>query len=81
MASGAAAHGRGGCQQRADRRLAAAAIGAVELAGGKAHGSVLLALAVIGGIIGAISFSGSLIAFGKLQALSAGAALARRQLT
>ena len=48
---------------------AAAAIGAVELAGGKAHGSVLLALAVIGGIIGAVSFSGSLIAFGKLQGL------------
>jgi H+-translocating NAD(P) transhydrogenase subunit beta len=48
---------------------AAAAIGAVELFGGKAHGSVLLALAVIGGIIGAVSFSGSLIAFGKLQGL------------
>jgi len=48
---------------------AAAAIGAVELFGDKAHGSVLLALAVIGGIIGAVSFSGSLIAFGKLQGL------------
>jgi NAD(P) transhydrogenase subunit beta len=48
---------------------AAAAIGAVELGGGRAHGSVLLALAVIGGIIGAVSFSGSLIAFGKLQGL------------
>src|SRR5512145_2444059 len=48
---------------------AAAAIGAVELFGGKAHGSVMLALAVVGGIIGAISFAGSLIAFGKLQGL------------
>jgi NAD(P) transhydrogenase subunit beta len=48
---------------------AAAAIGAVELFGDKAHGTVLLALAVIGGIIGAVSFSGSLIAFGKLQGL------------
>jgi NAD(P) transhydrogenase subunit beta len=48
---------------------AAAAIGAVELNAGKAHGAVLLALAVIGGIIGAVSFSGSLIAFGKLQGL------------
>ena len=48
---------------------AAAAIGAAELFGGKAHGSVLLTLAVIGGIIGTVSFSGSLIAFGKLQGL------------
>ncbi len=48
---------------------AAAAIGAVELFGRNAHGTVLLALAVIGGIIGAVSFSGSLIAFGKLQGL------------
>ena len=48
---------------------AAAAIGAVELFGRNAHGSVMLTLAVIGGIIGAVSFSGSLIAFGKLQGL------------
>ncbi len=48
---------------------AAAAIGAVELFGRNTHGSVMLTLAVIGGIIGAVSFSGSLIAFGKLQGL------------
>ncbi len=48
---------------------AAAAIAAVELFGGEAHGTVTLSLAVIGGIIGAVSFSGSLIAFGKLQGL------------
>jgi NAD(P) transhydrogenase subunit beta len=48
---------------------AAAAIGAVELmkSGSSEHGLMMLALAVIGGLIGAISFSGSLIAFGKLQ--------------
>ena len=55
---------------------AAAAIAAVELyraamanAGGGAasHSSFVLALAVLGGIIGAISFSGSLIAWAKLQ--------------
>jgi H+-translocating NAD(P) transhydrogenase subunit beta len=53
---------------------AAAAIAAVELfslsaAGGEAHGLAFLTLAVLGGIIGAVSFSGSLIAFGKLQGL------------
>ncbi|HEV7633044.1 MAG TPA: NAD(P)(+) transhydrogenase (Re/Si-specific) subunit beta [Steroidobacteraceae bacterium] len=57
---------------------AAAAIAAVELyrvaaapgAQGATHtGIAILALAVVGGIIGAISFSGSLIAFGKLQGL------------
>jgi NAD(P) transhydrogenase subunit beta len=55
---------------------AAAAIAAVELyraAYGNAagapvnHSSVVMTLAVVGGIIGAISFSGSLIAWAKLQ--------------
>jgi H+-translocating NAD(P) transhydrogenase subunit beta len=48
---------------------AAAAIAAVELYRGDIAGSSIAALAVIGGIIGAVSFSGSLIAFGKLQGL------------
>jgi NAD(P) transhydrogenase subunit beta len=56
---------------------AAAAIAAVELykiampAPGTAahHGLATTTLAVVGGIIGAVSFSGSAIAFGKLQGL------------
>jgi H+-translocating NAD(P) transhydrogenase subunit beta len=48
---------------------AAAAIAAVELYAGNAHGLAFSALAVIGALIGAISFSGSGIAFGKLQGL------------
>jgi len=48
---------------------AAAAIAAVELYRGEAHGLVVMILAVVGGLIGAVSFSGSLIAFGKLQGL------------
>ncbi len=48
---------------------AAAAIAAVELFSGQAHGLAILTLAVLGGIIGAVSFSGSMIAFGKLQGL------------
>src|SRR5687767_282121 len=48
---------------------AAGAIAAVELFSGEAHGASVLALGVLGGIIGAVSFSGSLIAFGKLQGL------------
>ena len=48
---------------------AAAAIAAVELFSGNVHGSSALVLGVLGGIIGAVSFSGSLIAFGKLQGL------------
>jgi proton-translocating NAD(P)+ transhydrogenase subunit beta len=48
---------------------AAGAIAAVELFSGEARGTAVLALGVLGGIIGAVSFSGSLIAFGKLQGL------------
>ncbi len=48
---------------------AAAAIAAVELYAGKSHSLVFTTLAVIGALIGAISFSGSGIAFGKLQGL------------
>jgi NAD(P) transhydrogenase subunit beta len=48
---------------------AAAAIAAVELYRGEAQGFVTSALAVLGGIIGAVSFSGSAIAFAKLQGL------------
>ncbi|HUN25607.1 MAG TPA: NAD(P)(+) transhydrogenase (Re/Si-specific) subunit beta [Steroidobacteraceae bacterium] len=48
---------------------AAAAIAAVELYRGEWHGYAASTLAVVGGIIGTVSFSGSLIAFGKLQGL------------
>ena len=48
---------------------AAAAIAAVELYRGESSGYAGSALAVIGGIIGSVSFSGSLIAFAKLQGL------------
>jgi NAD(P) transhydrogenase subunit beta len=48
---------------------AAAAIAAVELYRGEPLGTIVASLAVIGGLIGAVSFSGSLIAFGKLQGL------------
>jgi NAD(P) transhydrogenase subunit beta len=48
---------------------AAAAIAAVELYRGEQQSAAAATLAVVGGIIGAVSFSGSLIAFGKLQGL------------
>lgn len=48
---------------------AAAAIAAVELYQGGIESHAAAALAVVGGIIGAVSFSGSAIAFGKLQGL------------
>jgi NAD(P) transhydrogenase subunit beta len=48
---------------------AAAAIAAVELYGGVEPSLTHLAIAAVGGFIGSVSFSGSLIAFGKLQGL------------
>ncbi|MEC9375626.1 MAG: NAD(P)(+) transhydrogenase (Re/Si-specific) subunit beta [Pseudomonadota bacterium] len=47
----------------------AAAISAVELIGGQNHSTIFLTLAVLGGFIGSISFSGSLVAFAKLQGI------------
>ena len=46
---------------------AAGAIAAVELFGRHAAGSVALAVTLLGALIGAISFSGSIIAWAKLQ--------------
>jgi NAD(P) transhydrogenase subunit beta len=48
---------------------AAAAIAAVELYSGYEHNVVHLTMATVGGFIGSVSFSGSLIAFAKLQGL------------
>ncbi|HZD51729.1 MAG TPA: NAD(P)(+) transhydrogenase (Re/Si-specific) subunit beta, partial [Woeseiaceae bacterium] len=48
---------------------AAAAIAAVELFGGADHGLTFGVLAVLGGLIGSVSFSGSLVAFAKLQGI------------
>ncbi|MCL2644722.1 MAG: NAD(P)(+) transhydrogenase (Re/Si-specific) subunit beta [Betaproteobacteria bacterium] len=48
---------------------AAAGIAAVEFARGHMHGTVLFTLAALGALIGSISFSGSCVAFAKLQGL------------
>jgi NAD(P) transhydrogenase subunit beta len=48
---------------------AAAAIAAVQLYTGHAENIVHLSIATVGGFIGAVSFSGSLVAFAKLQGL------------
>ena len=46
---------------------AAAAIAAVEFARGEMHGVVVTLLATLGALIGAVSFSGSVVAWAKLQ--------------
>lgn len=48
---------------------AAASIAAVELVKGTEHGLTVQTLAVLGALIGSVSFSGSIIAFAKLQGL------------
>jgi NAD(P) transhydrogenase subunit beta len=48
---------------------AAGAIAAVELFSGEPLGLAQLVLGVLGGIVGAVSFTGSLVAFAKLQGL------------
>jgi NAD(P) transhydrogenase subunit beta len=47
----------------------AAAIAAIELARGDSHGILAMLLAIVGALIGAVSFSGSCIAFAKLQGI------------
>lgn len=48
---------------------AAAAIAALEFARGDVHGPVTTTLAVLGSLIGSVAFSGSCIAFAKLQGI------------
>ncbi len=48
---------------------AAAAIAAIEFSRGETHGAAAKTLAVLGGTIGTVSFSGSLVAFAKLQGI------------
>ncbi len=48
---------------------AAAGIAALEFARGEAHGVVVTVLALLGALIGSVAFSGSCIAFAKLQGI------------
>lgn len=48
---------------------AAAAIAALEFARGHVHGTTATVLAVLGALIGSVAFSGSCVAFAKLQGL------------
>jgi NAD(P) transhydrogenase subunit beta len=48
---------------------AAAAIAALEFARGHVHGATATVLAVLGALIGSVAFSGSCVAFAKLQGL------------
>ncbi len=48
---------------------AAAAIAAVEFARGEMHGGMVALLAVLGALIGSVAFSGSCVAYAKLQGI------------
>ncbi|MDX2218337.1 MAG: NAD(P)(+) transhydrogenase (Re/Si-specific) subunit beta [Burkholderiales bacterium] len=48
---------------------AAAAIAALEFARGESHGVAVTTLAVLGALIGSVAFSGSCVAFAKLQGI------------